>query len=206
MLGTAGGDGTVLDGRRGEGRQHRAHARGRQGRRPPARWRTGPASSADGLSPSSASPWPLLSATVARAYELADGSCDRRKAEDQAALFVEHTTWQRPTLILVRTRQFAGSPERTGDPRRRCMAPGRCVPGTGRRGSPPDSPAPRAGSCATTGRAAADDRDLRRRRGPDGRGFRRVRDGSRWSRADLDAVLERVAAEPGAPWARGFPL
>jgi imidazolonepropionase-like amidohydrolase len=59
----------------------------------------------------------------AYAYELADGSYDQQKAEELAALFVEHTTWQCPTLIRVHTQQFGDSPEHTEDPRRRYMAP-----------------------------------------------------------------------------------
>ncbi|NED84957.1 amidohydrolase family protein [Streptomyces sp. SID11233] len=59
----------------------------------------------------------------AHAYELADGSYDQQKAEELAALFVEHTTWQCPTLIRVHTQQFGDSPEHTEDPRRRYMAP-----------------------------------------------------------------------------------
>ncbi|GAA1369442.1 amidohydrolase family protein [Streptomyces beijiangensis] len=60
----------------------------------------------------------------AHAYELADGSYDQQKAEELAALFVEHTTWQCPTLIRVHTQQFGDSPEHTEDPRRRYMASG----------------------------------------------------------------------------------
>ncbi|MFE6764795.1 amidohydrolase family protein [Streptomyces sp. NPDC057689] len=60
----------------------------------------------------------------AHAYELADGSYDQQKAEELAALFTEHTSWQCPTLIRVRTQQFGDAPEYTGDPRRRYMAPG----------------------------------------------------------------------------------
>ncbi|MFD7769153.1 amidohydrolase family protein [Streptomyces sp. NPDC059787] len=59
----------------------------------------------------------------AHAYELADGSYDQGKAEELAALFVEHTTWQCPTLIRVHTQQFGDSREHTADPRRRYMAP-----------------------------------------------------------------------------------
>ncbi|MEU3509681.1 amidohydrolase family protein [Streptomyces longwoodensis] len=59
----------------------------------------------------------------AHAYELADSSYDQEKAEELAALFVEHTTWQCPTLIRVHTQQFGDSPEHTEDPRRRYMAP-----------------------------------------------------------------------------------
>ncbi|WP_405911630.1 amidohydrolase family protein [Streptomyces sp. NBC_00963] len=59
----------------------------------------------------------------AHAYNLADGSYDQQKAEELAVLFVEHTTWQCPTLIRVHTQQFADSPEHTQDPRRRYMAP-----------------------------------------------------------------------------------
>jgi imidazolonepropionase-like amidohydrolase len=59
----------------------------------------------------------------ADAYELADGSYDQQKAEELAALFVEHTTWNCPTLIRVHTQQFGDSPEHTADPRRRYMAP-----------------------------------------------------------------------------------
>ncbi|GAA3309448.1 amidohydrolase family protein [Streptomyces cinereospinus] len=59
----------------------------------------------------------------AHAYELADGSYDQGKAEELAALFVEHDTWQCPTLIRVHTQQFGDSPEHTEDPRRRYMAP-----------------------------------------------------------------------------------
>ncbi|MEU8710004.1 amidohydrolase family protein [Streptomyces sp. NPDC048565] len=60
----------------------------------------------------------------AHAYELADGSYDQRKAEELAALFVEHSTWQCPTLIRVHTQQFGDSAVHTEDPRRRYMAPG----------------------------------------------------------------------------------
>ncbi|MFI2645158.1 amidohydrolase family protein [Streptomyces sp. NPDC018610] len=63
------------------------------------------------------------SETEAHAYELADRSYDQAKAEELAALFVEHTTWQCPTLIRVHTQQFGDSPEHTADPRRRYMAP-----------------------------------------------------------------------------------
>ncbi|MEU3513181.1 amidohydrolase family protein [Streptomyces longwoodensis] len=63
------------------------------------------------------------SETEARAYELADGSYDQGKAEELAAIFVEHGTWQCPTLIRVHTQQFGDSPEHTQDPRRRYMAP-----------------------------------------------------------------------------------
>ncbi|MFE6365685.1 amidohydrolase family protein [Streptomyces sp. NPDC057806] len=63
------------------------------------------------------------SETEAHAYELADGSYDQDKAEELAALFVQHTTWQCPTLIRVHTQQFGDSPEHTADPRRRYMAP-----------------------------------------------------------------------------------
>ncbi|MCX4728361.1 amidohydrolase family protein [Streptomyces sp. NBC_01306] len=59
----------------------------------------------------------------AHAYNLADGSYDQQKAEELAVLFVEHTTWQCPTLIRVHTQQFADSPEHSQDPRRRYMAP-----------------------------------------------------------------------------------
>ncbi|MFJ8868926.1 amidohydrolase family protein [Streptomyces sp. NPDC102473] len=59
----------------------------------------------------------------AHAYDLADGSYDQQKAEELAALFVEHATWQCPTLIRVHTQQFGDSPEHTEDPRRRYMAP-----------------------------------------------------------------------------------
>ncbi|MFJ3696934.1 amidohydrolase family protein [Streptomyces sp. NPDC090052] len=59
----------------------------------------------------------------AHAYNLADGSYDQQKAEELAVLFVEHTTWQCPTLIGVHTQQFADSPEHSQDPRRRYMAP-----------------------------------------------------------------------------------
>lgn len=59
----------------------------------------------------------------AHAYELADGSYDQQKAEELAALFVEHSTWQCPTLIRVHTQQFGDSPAHTQDPRRRYMAP-----------------------------------------------------------------------------------
>ncbi|WP_406314445.1 amidohydrolase family protein [Streptosporangium sp. NBC_01639] len=59
----------------------------------------------------------------AHAYELADGSYDQNKAEELAALFVEHTTWQCPTLIRVHTQQFGDSPQHAEDPRRRYMAP-----------------------------------------------------------------------------------
>lgn len=59
----------------------------------------------------------------AHAYDLADGSYDQQKAEELAALFVEHNTWQCPTLIRVHTQQFGDSPEHTEDPRRRYMAP-----------------------------------------------------------------------------------
>ncbi|MHA6759654.1 amidohydrolase family protein [Streptacidiphilus sp. PAMC 29251] len=58
----------------------------------------------------------------AHAYELADGSYDQQKAEELAALFVERTTWQCPTLIRVHTQQFGDSPEHTADPRSRYMA------------------------------------------------------------------------------------
>ncbi|MEU6763766.1 amidohydrolase family protein [Streptomyces sp. NPDC046853] len=60
----------------------------------------------------------------AHAYDLADGSYDQQKAEELAALFVEHSTWQCPTLIRVRTQQFGDAPEYTQDPRRRFMAAG----------------------------------------------------------------------------------
>ncbi|MFD5717157.1 amidohydrolase family protein [Streptomyces sp. NPDC127036] len=63
------------------------------------------------------------SETEAHAYEMADVSYDQEKAEELAALFVEHTTWQCPTLIRVHTQQFGDSPEHTKDPRRRYMAP-----------------------------------------------------------------------------------
>ncbi|MFD4779227.1 amidohydrolase family protein, partial [Streptomyces sp. NPDC058427] len=59
----------------------------------------------------------------AHAYTLADASYDQQKAEELAALFVQHSTWQCPTLIRVHTQQFADSPEHTEDPRRRYMAP-----------------------------------------------------------------------------------
>lgn len=59
----------------------------------------------------------------AHAYNLADGSYDQRKAEELAAVFVAHGTWQCPTLIRVHTQQFGDSPEHTQDPRRRYMAP-----------------------------------------------------------------------------------
>ncbi|MEW1893623.1 hypothetical protein [Streptomyces sp. IBSBF 3010] len=55
----------------------------------------------------------------AHAYELADGSYDQEKAEELAALFAAHITWQCPTLIRVHTQQFGDAPEHTGDPRRR---------------------------------------------------------------------------------------
>ncbi|MGW8328920.1 amidohydrolase family protein [Streptomyces sp. NPDC055897] len=58
----------------------------------------------------------------AHAYALADGSYDQQKAEELAALFAEHTTWQCPTLIRVHTQQFGDSTEHTEDPRRRYMA------------------------------------------------------------------------------------
>ncbi|MET7507198.1 amidohydrolase family protein [Streptomyces albidoflavus] len=57
------------------------------------------------------------------AYELADGSYDQAKAEELAALFVAHSTWQCPTLIRVHTQQFGDAPAHTQDPRRRYMAP-----------------------------------------------------------------------------------
>ncbi|WP_353946641.1 amidohydrolase family protein [Streptomyces sp. HUAS MG91] len=60
----------------------------------------------------------------AQAYELADGTYDQDKAEELAALFVEHGTWQCPTLIRVHTQQFGDAPEHTADPRRRYMHPG----------------------------------------------------------------------------------
>ncbi|MEU6444846.1 amidohydrolase family protein [Streptomyces sp. NPDC047046] len=63
------------------------------------------------------------SADEAHAYELADGSYDQEKAEELAALFVAHGTWQCPTLIRVHTQQFGDAPEHTEDPRRRYMAP-----------------------------------------------------------------------------------
>lgn len=59
----------------------------------------------------------------AHAYELADGTYDQAKAEELAALFVEHGTWQCPTLIRVHTQQFGDAPEHTQDPRRRYMHP-----------------------------------------------------------------------------------
>ncbi|GAA3289357.1 hypothetical protein GCM10020295_01060 [Streptomyces cinereospinus] len=88
----------------------------------------------------------------AHAYELADGSYDQRKAAELAALFVEHTTWNCPTLIRVHTQQFGDSPEHTEDLRRRYMAPPwNCVPGTSPRRSSPSSPTPPATPCAATG-------------------------------------------------------
>ncbi|MGW2282622.1 amidohydrolase family protein [Streptomyces sp. NPDC001770] len=68
-------------------------------------------------------PATATSESEARAYNLADGSYDQRKAEELAAVFVEHGTWQCPTLIRVHTQQFGDSPEHTQDPRRRYMAP-----------------------------------------------------------------------------------
>ncbi|MCX4831626.1 amidohydrolase family protein [Streptomyces sp. NBC_01016] len=68
-------------------------------------------------------PATATSETEAHAYDLADGTYDQQKAEELAALFVEHTTWQCPTLIRVHTQQFGDSPEHTQDPRRRYMAP-----------------------------------------------------------------------------------
>ncbi|OIJ63457.1 amidohydrolase family protein [Streptomyces mangrovisoli] len=63
------------------------------------------------------------STVEADAYELADASYDQEKAEELAALFVRHSTWQCPTLIRVHTQQFADAPVHTADPRRRYMAP-----------------------------------------------------------------------------------
>ena len=59
----------------------------------------------------------------ARAYRLADRTYDPARAAALAALFVEHDTWQCPTLIRIHTQQFGDSPEHTEDPRRRYLAP-----------------------------------------------------------------------------------
>ncbi|WP_411074898.1 amidohydrolase family protein [Streptomyces sp. cmx-4-7] len=217
------------------------------------------------------------SAIEAHAYELADGSYDQRKAEELAALFVEHTTWQCPTLIRVHTQQFGDSPEHTRDPRRRYMAPQELrawdrsarkfsrlpdatrgalrghwaaqlrmtrtfadagvpmvagsdacgaagvIPGFGlhdefdhlaEAGLDPltilrmttTEPARFLGEEGASGRVApgmpADLVLLDRDPLEDNTALHEIagvmRDGSWWSRADLDAILERVAAEPGA--------
>lgn len=52
----------------------------------------------------------------AHAYELADGSYDQRQAEEPAALFVEHTTWQCPTSNALLRRK--GTPTRLDRDRR----------------------------------------------------------------------------------------
>lgn len=57
------------------------------------------------------------SAQVAAAYELADRTYDERKAQELAALFVEHETWNCPTLIRLHTQTFGDQPVHLEDPR-----------------------------------------------------------------------------------------
>lgn len=58
----------------------------------------------------------------AAAYTRADATYDEAKAAALARLFVEHQTWQCPTLIRNHTMQFGDDPIHTRDPRRRWMA------------------------------------------------------------------------------------
>lgn len=60
----------------------------------------------------------------AHSLELADKSFDEQRALDLAALFVEHQTWNCPTLIRLHTQQFPDEPEHSADPRLRFIAPG----------------------------------------------------------------------------------
>jgi imidazolonepropionase-like amidohydrolase len=59
----------------------------------------------------------------AKALALADATFDEGKAEELAALFVQHDTWHCPTLIRVHTQQFPNAPEHRSDPNRRYMHP-----------------------------------------------------------------------------------
>lgn len=59
----------------------------------------------------------------ARALTIADDSYDEAAAQELAALFVEHETWQCPTLIRLHTQQFPNAPEHRQDERRRYIAP-----------------------------------------------------------------------------------
>ncbi|MFG3248810.1 hypothetical protein [Streptomyces sp. NPDC048187] len=115
------------------------------------------------------------SETEAHAYELADGSYDQRKAEELAALFVEHTTWQCPTLIRVHTavRRLAGTHHGPATPLHGARGAA-CVGQVGEEVLQASRGHPRS-PARSLGRTAADDQDLRRRRSPDDRGFRRVR-------------------------------
>ncbi|OII24283.1 hypothetical protein BIV03_10705 [Curtobacterium sp. MCBA15_016] len=60
----------------------------------------------------------------ARALTLADDTFDEEAAQELAALFVEHETWQCPTLVRLHTQQFPNAPEHRHDDRRRYIAPG----------------------------------------------------------------------------------
>ncbi|MFI5866392.1 amidohydrolase family protein [Streptomyces sp. NPDC051546] len=151
------------------------------------------------------------SAEEAHAYELADASYDQHKAEELGALFARHTTWQCPD---------AGVPMVAGTDA--CGAAG-IIPGfslhdefdhLAEAGLGPltilrmttTEPARFLGEEGAFGRIAAglpadlvllDEDPLRHHTA-----LRKIagvlRDGSWWSRAELDAVLDRIAAKPGA--------
>jgi len=69
---------------------------------------------------------PLARATSVdvAALERADSTFDEDRVRALAAHFVADGTWQSPTLIRVRTQQFADAPEYRNDPNLRYLAPG----------------------------------------------------------------------------------
>jgi hypothetical protein len=111
-----------------------------------------------------------MSEAEAHAYELADGSYDQARAEELAALFVEHTTWQCPTLIRVHTQQFGDSSEHTEDPRRRYMAAEEVRAWDKSASKFSKLPAAIRDALHSHWAAQLRDQDVRRRGGSDGRG------------------------------------
>lgn len=59
----------------------------------------------------------------ADALRESDATYDEQRAHELAALFVEHETWQCPTLIRLHTQRFPTAAEHVDDPRLRYMHP-----------------------------------------------------------------------------------
>lgn len=68
-------------------------------------------------------PATLTSTDAAHELHVADTTYDEGKAAELAELFIEHTTWQCPTLIRLHTQQFPDTPAHQNDPRQRYIAP-----------------------------------------------------------------------------------
>ncbi|MFW0793385.1 amidohydrolase family protein [Gordonia sp. CPCC 205515] len=68
-------------------------------------------------------PAALTSTDAAHELHVADTTYDEAKAAELADLFIEHDTWQCPTLIRLHTQQFPDTPAHQDDPRQRYIAP-----------------------------------------------------------------------------------